>query len=562
LSSSLTGLIRRDPQGSPPGSNGRNTRGSTFLAAVLQRIRGSGAAALALIGAAYFVAGKLGLKFAFIHPSATAVWPPTGFALAAMLIFGRRVWPSILLGAFFVNITTFGSIATSTGIAVGNTLEALAGAYLVERFARGTQAFVRPQDVFKFGLLAGVFSTAVSATFGVTSLCLGGAATWDRFGPIWLTWWLGDSIGNLVVAPAIVLWALGPRLRLNRSNIVHSMLLASYLFTVSMIVFDGWGPWKTKDHPLEFLCMPVLVWAAFRLGPVGAATSSTLLAAVALWGTVRGFGPFVAASQNESLLLLQAYMGISAIMSLAVAAVVWDWQQSRQKLTDQGRELERSNVDLRQFAYMASHDLREPLRTVSCFADLFARKYHGYLDEDADDYIRSITSGVRRMEALIDGVLAYSRVDTDSECTIADTGEALRSALANLTPTMAESHTVVTHDPLPLIRANEMQLVIVFQNLIANAIKYRDQEPPRIHVAAQQEHDAWVFSVRDNGIGIQPEYIKEVFVLFKRLHGPDRAGTGIGLATSKKIVERHGGRIWVESRPGSGSTFFFTIPTN
>jgi two-component system, chemotaxis family, sensor kinase Cph1 len=120
----------------------------------------------------------------------------------------------------------------------------------------------------------------------------------------------------------------------------------------------------------------------------------------------------------------------------------------------------------------------------------------------------------------------------------------------------------VTHDPLPLIRANEMQLVIVFQNLIANAIKYRDQEPPRIHVAAQQEHDAWVFSVRDNGIGIQPEYIKEVFVLFKRLHGPDRAGTGIGLATSKKIVERHGGRIWVESRPGSGSTFFFTIPTN
>ena len=557
--SSFTGLIRHDAQGSPPGSNGRNTS-STILATALRRIRSSGALALASIGVAYFFAGKLGLKFAFVHPSATAVWPPAGLALAAMLIFGKRVWPSILLSAFFVNITTFGSIATSTGIAIGNTLEALAGAYLVTRFARGAEAFVRPQDVFKFGLVAGVFSTAVSATIGVTSLCLGGTATWSRFGSIWLTWWLGDAIGDLVITPVIVLWALGPRLRLSRGNIVHSMLLASYLFMLSMIVFDGWGPWKTKDHPLEFLCMPVLVWAAFRLGPVGAATSSTLLAAVALWGTLRGFGPFVAASPNESLLLLQAYMGISAIMSLAVAAVVWDWEQSRQKLMDQGRELERSNVDLRQFAYMAGHDLREPLRTVSCFADLLTRKYHSYLDKDADEYLRAITSGVGRMEALIDGVLAYSRLDADSACTIADTGQALRSALANLTPTIEESHTVVTHGPLPRIRANEMQLVMVFQNLVANAIKYRDQAPPRIHVAAQQQHDAWVFSVRDNGIGIQPEYIQEVFVLFKRLHGPDRAGAGIGLATSKKIVERHGGRIWAESRPGSGSTFFFSIP--
>jgi signal transduction histidine kinase len=556
----LTGLIQRDAQGSPAHSNQGNAHGRSLLAAARQRIRGSGALTLASIAIAYFVAGKLGLKLAFIHPSATAVWPPAGIALAATLIFGRRVWPSILLAAFFVNITTFGSIATSTGIAIGNTLEALGGTYLVKRFARGSEAFVRPQHVFKFGLLAGVFSTAIGATFGVTSLCLGGAATWRRAGPIWLTWWLGDAVGDLVVAPAIVLWFLGPRLQFNRRNIADATLLASYLFVLSMIVFGGWGPWKTNGYPLEFLCMTGLVWAAFRLGPVGAATSSTLLAAVALCGTLRGFGPFVATSQNESLLLLQAYMGVSTIMSLVVAAVVWDWQQFRQKLTNQGHALERSNADLRQFAYMVSHDLREPLRTVSFFADLLARKYHSYLDEDADEYIHCITSAARRMAALIDGVLAYSHVDADSERASADTGEALRSALANLTPTIQESQTVVTHDPLPLVRANEVQLVMVFQNLIANAIKYRSQESPRIHVAAQQEHDAWVFSVRDNGIGIQPEYINEVFVLFRRLHGPDRAGAGIGLATSKKIVERHGGRIWVESQPGFGSTFFFTIP--
>jgi signal transduction histidine kinase len=371
---------------------------------------------------------------------------------------------------------------------------------------------------------------------------------------------LGDAAGDLVVAPAIILWGVGPRLRLNRGNIVHSLLVVTYLFVISMIVFNGWSPWKTKGYPLEFLCMPVLIWAAFRLGPVGAGTCNALLAAVSLWGTLRGFGPFVAASRNDSLLLLQAYMGACTVMSLAVAAVVWDWRESQHKLTNQGRVLERANADLRQFAYMASHDLREPLRTISCFANLLERKYHRKLDEEADEYISFITSGVRRMGALIDGVSAYSRVDADSHCTDADAGEALRSALANLTPTIDETHAVVTQGALPIVRANETQLMLVFQNLIANAIKYRNQEPPRIHVAAQKEQDAWLFSVRDNGMGIKPEYINEVFVLFRRLHGSDRAGAGIGLATSKKIVERHGGRIWVESQPTQGSTFFFTIP--
>lgn len=560
MSPSLTHLIRHPAQGATALGRGGDTHGRTLLRAVPQRIHRSGLLALALVGVTYFVAGKLGLKLAFVHQSATAVWPATGIALAAMLILGKRVWPSILIGAFLVNVTTSGSIVTSIGIAIGNTIEAFVGACLVTRFARGREAFVRPQDVFTFGLLAAVCSTAVSATVGVSSLCLAGSAAWDRFGPIWLTWWLGDAAGDFVVAPAIILWCVGPRPRMNRGNVVHSMLLVSCLFTLSMIVFGGWGPWKTKGYPLEFLCIPVLVWAAFRLGPVGAATSSLLLAAFAVGGTLKGFGPFVAASQNESLLLLEAYIGVSTIMVLVVAAVTWDWQRGRQEITNQAHVLEQSNADLRQFAYMVSHDLREPLRTISCFVDMLARKYHGYLDADADDYIQHITSGVRRISALIDGILIYSRLDGGSEHATADSSEALRSSLANLSHAVQESHAVVTYDPLPFVRGNEMQLVLVFQNLIANAIKYRNQEPPRIHVGAEEKDGAWVFSVKDNGIGIQPEYIGEVFVLFKRLHGPDQAGAGIGLAISKKVVERHGGRIWAKSQPGSGSTFFFTIP--
>src|SRR5712692_2026573 len=158
------------------------------------------------LAAVYVLAGKLGLLLAFVHASATAVWPQTGIALAAFLLLGYRVWPGILLGAFLANVTTEGTIATSLGIAVGNTLEGFVGAYLVNRFAGGRHVFDRPQDVLRFAVLAGMVSTAVSATIGVTSLALGGVARWTDYGPIWLTWWMGDAGGALVVAPLLILW--------------------------------------------------------------------------------------------------------------------------------------------------------------------------------------------------------------------------------------------------------------------------------------------------------------------------------------------------------------------
>src|SRR5207249_4219314 len=161
----------------------------------------------------YFIAGKLGLKLAVVNANATAVWPPTGIALAALLVFGYRVWPGIFLGAFLVNITTAGSVATTIGIATGNTLEGLLGAYLINRFANGRRALERSQDVFKFATLAALLSTTVSATFGVTSLCLGGYARWTDYEPIWLTWWLGDVVGAFIVAPLLLLWSADPRVR-------------------------------------------------------------------------------------------------------------------------------------------------------------------------------------------------------------------------------------------------------------------------------------------------------------------------------------------------------------
>ncbi len=277
---------------------------------------------IAALAGLYVVAGKLGLLLAFVHPSATAVWPPTGIALAALLGLGYRVWPGVFAGALLVNVLTAGSVATSLGIAAGNTLEGVVGASLVTRWANGPRCCERPRDIFKFAVLAALVSTTVSATCGVTSLLLGGLAEWAASGSIWVTWWLGDAVGALIGTPLLLLWHAHPRVRWNRRETGEIAGLLVALFIVGQIVFGGWLPTESKTLPLDFLCIPILVWAAFRFGPRETATATALLSAVALWGTLRGFGPFVRASPNESLLLLQMFMGGSAVMALAFAVVV------------------------------------------------------------------------------------------------------------------------------------------------------------------------------------------------------------------------------------------------
>jgi PAS domain S-box-containing protein len=226
-------------------------------------------------------------------------------------------------------------------------------------------------------------------------------------------------------------------------------------------------------------------------------------------------------------------------------------------------ELRRSNEELARFAYIASHDLQEPLRMVASYLQLLSKRYKGKLDSDADDFITFAVDGATRMQRLIQELLAYSRVGTKTkELLDVSSEEALHRALANLRGAMEESGAVVTHDPLPNVLADEMQLLQLFQNLVGNAIKFRRPgEVPRIHIsAAMGDAGKWTFSVRDNGLGIDSQYFEKIFGLFQRLHKREEFdGTGIGLAICRKIVERHGGRITVESRLGQGSTFGFAL---
>lgn len=254
--------------------------------------------------------------------------------------------------------------------------------------------------------------------------------------------------------------------------------------------------------------------------------------------------------------------GRDATTLLLAIEDITERKQAQQQLAHHARELERSNAELERFAYVASHDLQEPLRVVASYVQLLARRYRGRLDSDADEFIAFAVDASRRMQILINNLLAYSRLTTRGGEFLPTDGEALLSGvLDNLRAALQETGAVVEHDPLPTIVADASQLAQVFQNLISNALKFHGEEPPHLRISASPQGSDWLFSVQDNGIGFDPRYAETIFILFKRLHGPrEYAGTGVGLAICKRVIERHGGRIWVESEPGRGATFFFTLP--
>ena len=272
----------------------------------------------------------------------------------------------------------------------------------------------------------------------------------------------------------------------------------------------------------------------------------------------------------DRLIWMVGGIGLLVILPLTGYGIWVSWElgrekndlvEARQKLEESVAELGRSNADLQQFAYVASHDLQEPLRMVSSYTQLIARRYKGKLDADADEFIAFAVDGANRMQRLILDLLAYSRVNTAGrqfEPTAMET--VLKAALNDLTDAVKEGQAIITHDPLPAVMGDDKQLAQLFQNLLSNAVKFGGAQPPRIHISAKQTDGEWLCSVRDHGIGLDPQYADRIFVIFQRLHTREEyPGTGIGLAICKKIIERHGGHMWVESELGKGATFYFTL---
>src|SRR6266550_2680014 len=329
----------------------------------MQSRRFSGLPLIGILAVIYFIAGKLGLMLASLHASASPVWPPAGIALAALLLLGYRAWPAIFIGAFLVNVTSAGNVATAFAIATGNTLEAFVGAWLVNRFAGGTNVFDRPQGVFKFALAAGI-STILSPAFGVTSLGVAGFAGWANCGAIWLTWWLGDATGDLIFTPLILLWSVASKRRWNKKEAAEVGALLLLLVLLSGVVFGGWPAVSTRNYPIVLIFGPVVIWTAFRFRQRETATGIFILSAIAVWGTLHGFGPFVRETENQSLLAVQWWAALLSITAMALSAGMAERRRVEEELQQQKLVVKSANGTKDHFLAMPSPELRTPFTPV------------------------------------------------------------------------------------------------------------------------------------------------------------------------------------------------------
>jgi signal transduction histidine kinase/CheY-like chemotaxis protein len=524
--------------------------------------------AVGILAVLYLVAGKLSLKLAFLHASASPVWPPAGIALAALLVLGYRAWPAIFIGAFLVNLTTAGNVPTSLGIATGNTLEAVAGAWLVHRFAGGAAVFDRAQGVFKFAL-AVIASTLVSPTLGLTSLALAGFANWANYGAIWLTWWLGDMTGDLIVAPLIILWYVAPTRRWGRAAIAEVILLFLLLFVLGEMVFGGWLPISAKDYPIAFICGPIVIWTAFRFTQRETATGIFILSTLAVWGTLHGYGPFVMETENQSLLILQTSTAILIVTAMALSAGMAERRRAEAAIEQQRATVEAANRTKDNFLAMLSHELRTPLTPV--LAALDALKTESPPPAELKATLAMMRRNIELESELIDDLLDLTRITKDKLQLQFESVDA-HQAISNVVKICASEASAKKLQVRLDLRAKDFHVMAdparfqqIIWNLVKNAIKFTGENGAITISSANHPPNILGIGVSDTGIGIKPAIMERIFKPFEqgeRSFQRRFGGLGLGLTISNTLAQAHGASLVAKSEGrGRGATFLLTIKT-
>jgi signal transduction histidine kinase/ActR/RegA family two-component response regulator len=534
----------------------------------MQSRRFSGLPVIGILTVVYFIAGKFGLMLASLHASASPVWPPAGIALAAMLVLGYRAWPAIFVGAFLVNVTTAGNVATSLAIASGNTLEAVCGAWLVNRFAGGTTVFDRPQGVFKFALAA-VSSTIIGPAFGVTSLALAGFADWANYGAIWLTWWLGDTTGDLLIAPLIILWSIASKRRWNRREAVEVGILLLLLVVLSEAVFGGWLTISARNYPIAFICGPIVIWTAFRFTQRETATGIFILSTIAIWGTLHSFGPFVTETENQSLLALQSWTAVLTITAMALSAGMAERRRAEEALQQQKAIVEAADRTKDHFLAMLSHELRTPLTPV--ISALESLETEPAQTEDSKAALAMVRRNIELETQLIDDLLDFTRITRDKlqlRFVPVDAHLAI-SNVVEICRTEADSRRLRVHLNLRAlmyhVAADAAKFQQIVWNLLKNAIKFTPEAGEITISSSNPSPEILTISVRDTGIGMEPEVMQRIFDPFEqgnRSFERRFGGLGLGLAISKSLAQAHGGTLTAQSEGRDrGSTFVLSMQT-
>jgi signal transduction histidine kinase len=545
---------------------------------------------LAGLALAYIVVAKLGLLMDAVAGFATLVWPASGLSLAVLFLGGNRLWPAVALGAFLTNLWIGAPPAVALGIALGNTLEAVAGAAALRYQKDFRGSFDRVRDALAFVFTA-LTSTVISATVGVLSLSAGGLVLWASFFETWRAWWIGDALGDLVVAPLVLTWATQPVRGVRTAGRLESGALGVVLLAMGLLVFGRHAP--TQIIGQSYFLYPVLMWAALRVGQRGATAATFVCAALAILGTALDNGPFVRATLHQSLLVLQLFMGITAATFLVVGASVLEKRKAVRDLraVQEGLEtrveegaaaLSRANEMLRLLKQLeeavgardalisiASHELRTPLAALQLHLDLMTRALNKHPErESAPERIMpklgTLERQVTRLSKLIDHLLDVSRItagrldlaleDVDLTAVVLDVASRFDEVLRR-----AECEVTV-RAPTPVVgNWDRMRLEQVVTNLLSNAAKYGSGKPIEIEVSG--DDDKARLSVRDYGIGIQLADQSRIFERFERLlAGRGAPGFGLGLWIVRQLVAGMHGEIRVTSEVGSGATFWVELP--
>lgn len=527
------------------------------------------AGVLALV---YFGSAKLGLGFALAAEQVTLVWPPSGIALAALLLFGRRVWPGIWLGAFIANGTAAEPPLIALVIATGNTLEGLVGAELLQRAGFHKQ-FARLRDALALIICAAALSTTISATVGAVALVLGRLQPVARFPELWRDWWIGDAVGILTVAPVLLSWGrtrLVPRL----NRLWEALALALALLFASWIAFVQPDPRNTVSYPLHYLVFPFVAWGALRFGSRGSSLVVLVASAIAVLSIRLGLGRFGAGGGEQALLLLQLFLAVVAVTGLLLGAAINERDLAHEALSRaeeeqrlRARDLLQQDKKKDEFMARLAHELRNPLAPIAGAVRLLREKKG---DVQAVERLREILDRqITHLLRLVDDLLDVSRITTGKvklQPRRLDLQQVLRGAIEMSAP-LLESRGVELRCDLPAetvwIQADAVRLAQIVQNLLSNAARHGG-EGGHVHLTVQTEDGSVVLSVRDDGAGMTEDVLKNAFEPFAQGPGAGKnLGLGIGLTLVKELCELHGGEVAARSEgPGKGSEFIVRLPSH
>jgi len=515
--------------------------------------------ALAL-AAIYFVASKIGFLMAFEAEQVTVVWPPTGIALAALLFFGYRAWPGIALGAFLTNATAHEPVFSALGIATGNTLEALIGAYLCKR-AGFNNSLARVKDVLILVIFSALSSTMVSSTIGVTSLTLSHVQAWSAYRPLWLVWWLGDATGALIFAPILLVWSNRCFYSsLREYNMGEAFALVAGMIITSLAIFTEPLSMGITGHVFIYLIFPFIIWAALRFGQHGTTFVTLAASIIAIWATMHGSGPFTAVSIDQSLNFLQIFMAVVAVTGLLLGAAITERRRAEEALKESDRRKD-------EFIATLSHELRNPLAPLSNALSILRSSNIG--TKHYSDSLEIMGRQVKQITRLVDDLLDVSRIShgkLELKKNLITLEEVINNALETARPLIEKNgHEFSVHLPQEPVwlNADLTRLSQVFANLLNNAIKYTPTGG-KILLEATAVEQTLAVRVQDAGIGIPENMLARIFDIFtqvdssiERAHG----GLGIGLMLVKNLVEMHGGSIEVHSEgKDKGSEFLVKLP--